>query len=242
MELSVIVPCWNEADNIDELVARVGRVLDGAWLSGGGELVLVDDGSTDATWQAIGRAAASHLHVVGARHDGNRGLEAAWRTGLQRSRGRLVCLLDADLQYRPEEIPRLHAALVEGGRAVDLVQGFRSPAGRARDARYLISRGLSALLNALFAMDLPDNKSGFLLCRREVLADLLAHRGRYRYFQILVMVAAKARGYSYRLVETPFDPRRAGRSFFGALPIGTSVRALGDIARALVEYRLGHRS
>ena len=239
MELSVIVPCWNEADNVGELVARVGRVLDGAWPGDRGELILVDDGSTDGTWAAIEQASASRTFVVGARHDRNRGLEAAWRTGLARSRGRLVCLLDADLQYRPEEIPRLHAALVEGAAPVDLVQGWRSPVGRARDSRWLISRALNVILNALFAMDLPDNKSGFLLCRREVLSDLLSHRGRYRYFQILVMVAAKARGHTYRLVETPFDPRRAGRSFFGALPIGTSLRALADIARALVEYRIG---
>jgi phenylacetate-CoA ligase len=97
------------------------------------------------------------------------------------------------------------------------------------------------MLNGLFSMDLQDNKSGFVLCRREVLEDLLRDRGRYRHWQIFIMVAARARGYSFRSVETPFDPRRAGRSSFGAWPVRASLLAIADLGRAFVHYRLGLR-
>ena len=239
VELSVIVPCYNEAANVPALVERVGAVLRDMVAPGRAEIVLVDDGSRDGTFEAIERARAQHDFVVGARHPRNRGLAAAWRTGLETSRGVDVCILDADLQYRPEELPRLFAARARSG--ADVAQGWRSQQGRKRDARYVVSRGLSGVLNTVFAMRLRDNKSGFVLCRREVLADLLDYRGRYTYWQILLLVAAHTKGYRICEVETPFDDRNAGQSFLPAVPVLAIARACADVGRAVVEYRLARR-
>ena len=93
---------------------------------------------------------------------------------------------------------------------VDIVQGWRSPVGRDKGPRYYYSRGLNSMLNAAFGMDLKDNKSGFILCAREVIEDLLSYRGRYYYWQSFIMVAAHAKGYTYKQIETLFEhaPRR----------------------------------
>ena len=122
---------------------------------------------------------------------------------------------------------------------MDIVQGFRSSVGRARGARYNLSRGLNFLLNSTFGMKLRDNKSGFLMCSREVMQDLLSYTGSYYYWQSFIMVAAHAKGYSYREVETLFEDRRAGTSFLEGQAYLASAKAMIDLVAATAEYRLG---
>jgi phenylacetate-CoA ligase len=238
MELSVIVPCLNEEANVPELVARVGEVFRIGEFDklGGAELILVDDGSTDRTWQVIEHNARQHPFVVARRHPHNRGIAGAWKTGVSAARGRLVCVLDADLQYQPEDILRLRRELEAAG--VDIVQGWRSPVGRDKGPRYWYSRGLNVILNGAFGMRLSDNKSGYVLCRREVFLDLLSYRGNYSYWQAFIMVAAHHKGYAYKEIETLFENRRAGTSFLSNTPIKPIVRSMADVGRAIVEYRL----
>ena len=119
------------------------------------------------------------------------------------------------------------------------VRGGRSAVGRPRDRRYWISRGFNHLLNATFGMELSDNKSGFVCCAREVMADLLTFDGDYRYFQSFIMVAAHAKGYEYREVETLFEDRRQGVSFLeGRKTFTVAAESFVDLAKAAVEYRL----
>lgn len=238
VELSVIVPCLNEEANIPELVSRIGEVFGKGGFTG--ELILVDDGSTDQTWQRMQEAAAAHPFVAPQRHPRNRGIAAAWRTGVTAARGRLVGILDADLQYQPEDLLRLRRELEHSG--VDIVQGWRSPVGREKNPRYYYSRGLNVMLNVAFGMDLRDNKSGFLVTKREILDDLLAYRGSYFYWQSFLMVAAHKKGYSYKQVETLFEPRRAGKSFLDNAPIKAVARSFVDIGQALIEYRFRPQS
>lgn len=239
LELSVIVPCLNEEANVKELVARVKEVfaVEPLQRRGGAELILVDDGSTDRTWERLSKLSEIENFVVARRHSKNLGIPAAWRTGMTAARGRLVCVLDADMQYQPEDILRLYQALSSSAAAI--VQGWRSPAEREKRARYWISRGCNLMLNRAFAMSLRDNKSGFILCPREVFADLLDYAGNYHYWQIFIMAAAQAKGYTCAQVETRFLPRRAGKSFLNDVPVRVMLRASGDFCRAVVEYRLG---
>lgn len=234
MDLSVVVPCLNEEGNVPELVARVGEVFRVGQLEG--ELILVDDGSTDGTWAKIEEARQQHGFVVGRRHPRNLGIAAGWKTGVATARGRLVAVIDADLQYQPEDLLRLKREHEWSN--VDIVQGWRSPVGREKGPRYYYSRGLNLILNTTFGMNLRDNKSGFVLCRREVFEDLLSFRGRYHYWQSFVMVAAHAKGYSYKQIETLFEPRRAGKSFLDNAPVKAVAKSFVDIGRALVEYRI----
>ena len=121
------------------------------------------------------------------------------------------------------------------------MQGWRSPVGRERGARYNLSRGFNVLLNATFGMDLRDNKSGFVICAKEVMTDLLDFHGSYYYWQSFIMVAAHAKGYSYKEVETLFENRRAGKSFLDDIAYRASARSFVDLANAAWEYRVQRR-
>ena len=122
LDISVVVPCFNEELNIPELAQRVLRMFDGSGLRG--ELVLVDDGSADSTAQVIRAHSEKDRRVVGVFHRVNRGMAGAWRTGVNAARGAHVAIIDADLQYQPEDILRLYRALMDS--SVDIVQGWRS--------------------------------------------------------------------------------------------------------------------
>ena len=235
--LSLIVPCLNEAASLPALVERARAALrdPGLGAAGARELVLIDDGSTDDTWPWIERQRRAFPELRAVRHAQTRGIPAAWRSGLAEARGESICVIDADLQYEPEEVPRLWAARAET--SADIVQGVRSERERRRDLRFVLSRGLSGLLNVSFGMSSRDNKSGFFLCRRQVFADLLDYRGAYRHWQCFVMVAAHSRGYRIHQVDTPFHPRRAGRSAFGTLALGPALGVAADLLTALREYR-----
>ena len=236
LELSVIVPCFNEENNLDALARRVLAVFEKGGFEG--ELILVDDGSSDGTRAKIEDLETKFPNVVGQFHARNGGIAQAWKTGVAAARGRLAAIIDADLQYQPEDLLRLRRDLIET--SVDIVQGSRSSIGRERDARYYYSRGLNTLLNLTFGMNLRDNKSGFVVCAREVLEDLMTFKGHYYYWQSFIMVAAHAKGYSYKETETLFENRRAGTSFLahgGA--IKATARSFVDLPKAAWEYRVG---
>jgi phenylacetate-CoA ligase len=237
-ELSVVVPCLNEVFNVDELTRRVLAVFE----TGGfpGELILVDDGSSDGTKAAIEALETAYPgQVVGRFHAQNAGIAQAWRTGVGAARGRLVAIIDADLQYQPEDILRLRRELLE--HSVDVVQGWRSSVGRERSTRYYLSRGLNTMLNRAFGMALKDNKSGFVVCAKEVFEDLLTYTGSYYYWQSFIMVAAHAKGYSYKEVETLFENRRQGESFLDKTAYRAVARSFVDLPKAAWEYRIGRR-
>jgi phenylacetate-CoA ligase len=234
LELSVIAPCFNEEANIPELVRRVLALFANKSLNA--ELILVDDGSTDATVEVVSALLLKHPQLRFERHASNRGIEASWRTGVIAARGTSVCLIDADLQNPPEYIWELFREL-NFSRA-DLVQGYRSSIGRLRNSRYLLSRVLNVLLNISFGMNLKDNKSGFILASKDVLLDTLRHRLHYYYYQSLVTVAAASRGYTIREIETLFESRLAGTSFIQGMPVRLICRTLIDIVKGIYEFRI----
>jgi len=235
VELSVIAPCLNEEANIGELVERTLGAVREAGLAA--ELVLVDDGSSGGTWDQILNAGSRDDGVRGVRHECNQGIEAGWRSGLDAARGQLVCLIDSDLQNQPEDIPRLYERHV--AESPDIVQGVRHPRGVS--SRHISSRVLNFMLNTAFGMKLRDNKSGFLLCRRETLALLLEHRFHYRYYQSFVGVAAGTRGLTVVELDTDFEPRKAGESFLSNYPVVVSARICLELIKFRVETLLFRR-
>ena len=122
IEVSVVVPAYNEEENLDALWHRLRPVLDAV---GGGEVVLVDDGSRDATWSEITRLAASDGRVRGLRLSRNFGHQAALSAGMADARGRTVCFLDADLQDPPELIQQLLEQWRAGNQVVYAVRRNR---------------------------------------------------------------------------------------------------------------------
>lgn len=235
--LTVLAPCLNEEDNIAVLADRTLAVLDTLGVSG--ELLLVDDGSTDHTWEAIIRCQDADVRVRGIRHESNQGIEGAWRTGLGAATGELVCLIDADLQNRPEDIPGLYRKYLR--ELPDMVQGVRHAVVGARSRR-VFSRGLNVLLNLAFRMRLRDNKSGFLLARRDMLVRLLGHRYRYRYFQSFIGAAAGTLDLTIAEVDTPFEQRHGGKSFLSRFPIVVSARTFWELLKYRVETWTARRT
>jgi phenylacetate-CoA ligase len=232
-DLSVVVPCLNEEANVGALAERLFLATDEAGLDT--EVVFVDDGSTDDTWGSISMCGSEWGdRIVGIRHERNAGIPAAWRSGIAAASGRYACFLDADLQHPPEEVVTLYRRLRES--RADIVQGTRSSIERIRDSRLLSSRALNLLLNVAFRTWATDSKSGFVLAPRRVLEDVLTTRGRYRYFQTFITVAAKAKGYSVLEVETLFQSRYAGKSFLAGKGARVSVAVLADFPRALAEF------
>jgi phenylacetate-CoA ligase len=236
--LTVIAPCLNEMVNAPVLAERLFTATEEANIRT--ELVLVDDGSTDGTWDVI--RDLKHRYgdsVVGVRHAQNRGIAFAWRSGLDAARGSYVCLIDADLQNPPEEVVTLYRRLLES--PYDLVQGVRSTIERTRDSRLLFSKTLNLILNASFGMRARDSKSGFVLGPRRVIQDIISHRRRYKHFQTFIAVSARAHGYSILEIETLFQSRNAGKSFIDAKVGRVVFDALTDFGPALAEFRGGVR-
>src|SRR5262249_5009140 len=119
----------------------------------------------------------------------------------------------------------------------DFAQGVRQFDGGTDLVRLALSRGLNRLLNTAFRTNARDNKSGFLLCRREVLAALLEPASRFPPSPCFVGVAARTRGLACVEVDVSFDRRSRGRSAFGSIPLKATAEVLLDFAPAWREYR-----
>jgi glycosyltransferase involved in cell wall biosynthesis len=165
--VSVVVPAFNEEENLDELWRRLAPVLDAV---GGGELVIVDDGSADATWSEIIRLAAADKRVRGLRLSRNFGHQAALSAGMAHAWGRTVCFMDADLQDPPELLPELLEQWRAGFHVVYAVRRTRQE-GRAKRTAY---RTFYRLYRRLANIDVPLDSGDFALLDRTVVDEVLA--------------------------------------------------------------------
>ncbi len=228
--LSILVPSLNERANLATLVARVRPVLDAE----DGELVVVDDGSTDGSVDELARLSSTEPRLVLRRHERRRGIPQAWSTALTTARGAWVASLDADLQYEPADVQRLlaHAR----ARGVDFVQGARQRIESEGALRQALSRGLNAALNVTFGTQALDHKSALFVCRHEHLAQLLKQRHHFRHWQCFIGVSARALGLSCDEVPVSFKARERGVSAFGAIPWRSTLEVMADFAPALRIY------
>ena len=236
IELSIVAPCFNEEANIENLVARIKSAM--LKHSINYEIVLVNDGSTDKTWDQISKTALVERQLNGVNSLTNVGIADAWKLGVSNASGKYVCLIDADLQNLPEDIPRLYEELMSSH--ADFVQGFRSSIGRTEGYRLLVSRILNFLLNVAFSDNAKDNKSGFIIGPKHALQDAMSYKKRYRHFQTFIRVSARAKGYTFCEKETLFASRNAGTSFLsGWKGVIVPLQVLIDIPRALFEFGRG---
>ena len=121
MDISVVVPLYNEAESLPELHAWIKREMQQHGLSY--EVIFVNDGSTDRSWQIIEGLAAQSEQAKGIKFRRNYGKSPALYGGFERAQGEVVITMDADLQDSPDEIPELHRMIVEDG--YDLVSGYK---------------------------------------------------------------------------------------------------------------------
>jgi glycosyltransferase involved in cell wall biosynthesis len=199
--VSVVVPAYNEAENLPALVEELRPALES--LGCHFEVVVVDDGSTDGTRDALVELSARHPWLRPLRFRKNAGQSAAFLAGFEAARGEIVVTLDADLQNNPADIPRLVREL-EGR---DAVLGVRA---KRRDTplRRLSSRAANAIRRAATGDELADVGCSLKAFRREHLADLPRFNGVHRFFGTLLVWKG------CRVLELPVDhrPRRAGKA------------------------------
>ena len=197
-DFTVIVPAFDEAPVVGELVRELRASFERHALDG--EVLLVDDGSTDGTADVAREAAAGWERFRVLRHDRNLGKTESLVTAAAVSTGRFLVLFDADLQHSPDEIPRFLAKLDEGW---DIVTGRKIGSYEKQQVSWLYN-GLSRKIFDVPVSDLNSMKA----FRREVLDGLLLRHDWHRFFVVL----AHARGASVAEIDIELHPRRAGVS------------------------------
>lgn len=200
VDVSVVVPVYNEAANVGPLVAEFGELAKRVDKL---EVVLVDDGSTDDTWRLIRDAAGRHAWLRGLRTKANRGQSAATLLGLKQARGEYLVTLDGDLQNNPGDIPRLLALLPE----YDVVCGYRA---HRRDSwsRRVASRVANRVRNGFTRDQIRDTGCALKAFRRECAGDLPAVDGVHRFMP----ACFRLHGRTIHEIDVDHRPRRHGTS------------------------------
>ncbi|WP_036797233.1 glycosyltransferase family 2 protein [Leisingera caerulea] len=203
MQLSVVVPCYNEEESVPLLVERLVQAIE-PWAQDA-EIILADDGSSDGTWAAIEAAHAKYPVVRGIRLSANRGHQVALTAGLEAARGARIFMLDADLQDPPEILPDMMMMMDRG---YDVVYGRRAE----RQGETLFKKATAYLfyrfLNTLSDVDIPKDTGDFRLVSRRALDAVLAMPERARFIRGMFAWA----GFKQIGLEYVRDARVAGET------------------------------
>ena len=192
--LSVIVPVYNERNTVGEIIRRM-RLVE---LPLDREIIVVDDGSSDGTDKILAALEDSTIRVTS--HETNRGKGAAVRTGISLARGDVVLIQDADLEYDPQEWPRLLAPLLAGKATVVYGSRYLGERETITLSRWAGDRSLSVLTALLFNATVSDVETGYKLIDRQVLDSLNLESDR---FEFEPEITAKLLRRHYRIYEVP---------------------------------------
>jgi len=210
VDVSVLVPAKDEAENLPlfmQLAADAFATSPAVRY----EVVVIDDGSVDDSWSVLQRLAREYPFLRIVRHRARRGIADALRTGYLNSSGKVLVFYPADLQFKPEDIPRLVAPILDD--AADMVTGFKE--GKYEKA--FVSGIYNGLSRTLFDVPVKDLNS-VKAYRREIMDALPVRPDWHRY----MIVIAAAQGYTVTEIPIPLYPRHAGKSKFGLsrIPVG----------------------
>ena len=232
MDLSVVVPVLNEAENIPALVGEIRAALDGRLAY---EIVYVDDGSTDQSVAELRRLAGEAPGLRLVRHASRCGQSAAIRTGVKAARGSWIATLDGDGQNDPADIPNLWAARDGAGPETLLLIAGHRVTRRDSWSKRMASRIANRVRGALLDDRTPDTGCGLKLFPRALFLDLPYFDHMHRFLGALVIRA----GGSVRSVPVNHRPRMRGASKYGVLDrlwVG-----IADLAGVLWLKRRAHR-
>lgn len=223
--LSIIIPVMNEAESLPQLVGELDRVAD----EHGYELqtIIVDDGSTDATWTTIGQLAAADPRILGIRLRRNFGKAAALSAGFHAAEGERIVTMDGDLQDNPAEIVNLLSKLDEG---FDVVSGWKKERFDPWH-KVLPSRVFNWLVSHLMGVHLHDHNCGLKAYRREVMHEIRLYGELHRFVPVL----AAAKGFRIGEVVVAHRPRKFGKSKYGV-----SRLAKGLLDLMTVKFLIGY--
>ena len=225
IDVSVLVPAKDEAENLPLFMEQAAAAFAGSPTSF--EVIVIDDGSEDDTPAVLASLEKRYDFLRVERHRVRRGIADALRTGYLASRGRVLVFYPADLQFKPEDIPRLTAPILAG--ESDMVTGFKE--GKYEKA--FVSGIYNKLSRSLFHVPVRDLNS-VKAYRREIMEGLPIRPDWHRY----MIVLAAADGYTVSEIPVPLYPRHAGRSKFGLsrIPVGVL-----DMLSVWFELRFGRK-
>ncbi len=216
MTISIVVPLYNEEENVRELHARLKEVLDG--LGSEYELIFVDDGSTDGTLSLLQEIQPGDDRLVVLSLRRNFGQTAAFAAGFDYARGDVIVTMDGDLQNDPKDIPRL----IEMIRENDIVSGWRKSRKDPFFSRRLPSVLANRLISKVTGVSLHDYGCSLKAYRREVIKNLKLYGEMHRF----IPAVANLYGVKIAEVETTHHPRLRGKSKYG---ISRTIRVILDL-------------
>jgi len=206
-DLSFVIPCYNEQDNLRALVKAIGDSV--APLHRSYEIVITDDCSKDDSWRVLKELAAADPRIRGLRFAFNCGQSAAMWAGMKAARGRIIVTLDADLQNDPQDLARLLEPLKD----FDCVCGSRVAARGQGDSfvRVVSSRIANGVRNKLSGESISDAGCCYRAFKRECIDNLKFFKGMHRFLPTLF----KIEGFTVTEVQVRTNPRVAGKSNYG---------------------------
>jgi glycosyltransferase involved in cell wall biosynthesis len=227
VDVSLLVPAKYEAENLPLFMEQAAETF-AAQPNVQYEVVVIDDGSIDDSARVLADLERKYAFLRVARHRSQRGIADALRTGYLQSRGRVLVFYPADLQFKPEDIPRLVAPILAD--EADIVTGFK----QGQYDKHFVSGIYNRLSRSLFDVRVRDLNS-VKAYRREIMDALPVRPDWHRY----MVVIAAAQGFSIAEVPVPVYPRHAGQSKFGTwrrIPIGVL-----DMLAVWFELRFGKK-
>ncbi len=226
VDVSVLVPAKDEAENLPLFMEQAAAAF-AANPAVRFEVVVIDDGSQDDSWAVLQRLQSEYSFLRVVRHRARRGIADALRTGYLNSSGQVLVFYPADLQFKPADIPRLVAPILDD--QADMVTGFKE----GKYDKAFVSGIYNRLSRRLFEVPVRDLNS-VKAYRREIMDALPVRPDWHRY----MIVIAAAQGFTVTEIPVPLYPRHAGRSKFGLsrIPIG-----MLDMLSVWFELRFGQK-
>lgn len=207
-DISIVISLYNEAESLPELLRWIRQVMEKEGYQY--EIIMVDDGSRDGSWEIIKEAASSDSHIRGISFRRNYGKSAALFHGFKAAEGRVVITMDADLQDSPEEIPEMYRMVTEEG--FDIVSGWKKQRFDNILTKNLPSKLYNATARRITGIKLHDMNCGLKAYRNEVVKNVEVYGEMHRYIPYL----AKNAGFD-KITEKPVQhqKRKYGKSKFG---------------------------
>lgn len=229
MNISIVIPLLNEEESLRELTEWIKRVLEGKYTF---EIIFVDDGSTDNSWQVIKELGQQYSFVRGIRFMRNYGKSAALQVGFEKAQGDVVITMDADLQDNPDEIPALYSMIID--EKYDLVSGWKK---KRYDpiSKTIPTKFFNWTVRKLSGIPLHDFNCGLKAYRREVVKNIEVYGEMHRYIPVIAKWAG-FRNIGEKVVV--HRPRKYGHTKFG---LARFIRGPLDLITIMFVSRFGKR-
>ncbi|MEY4054387.1 MAG: hypothetical protein RL034_1305, partial [Bacteroidota bacterium] len=231
MQVSVVIPLFNEDESLPELCSWITRVMDQAQLSY--EVILIDDGSSDNSWEVITQISAANPLFKGIQFQRNYGKSAALNEGFKAAQGEVVITMDADMQDSPDEIPALRDMIINGG--FDLVSGWKKKRFDNTLTKNIPSKLFNAVARKSSGIQLNDFNCGLKAYKNKVVKSIEVYGEMHRYIPIL------AKGSGYKKIGEKVVEHRARK--YGVTKFGWQrfVNGFLDLATILFLGKFGKR-